>query len=193
MTIVAKDTLLHWNYFLALEDDLGQLSRYIEFSEPNFNAYSIELAHLLLASASEVDVVAKRICQLLKPDARAHNINDYRQIITEGIQKLPSEPVFVPRFSLTLHPWSNWGADGRNPDWWTSYNEVKHHRDDHFQDANLKNTLNAVAALHLAVFHYYRLEHGLGLRIHDYEDTASILTPMPKFMRLGIGYQSRLG
>jgi len=54
-----KGGLLHWNYFLALEHDLDQASRFIEFSEQNFPVYSIELAHIFLATCSEIDVVQK--------------------------------------------------------------------------------------------------------------------------------------
>jgi len=61
--IKTGETLLHWNYFLALESDLERVSRYIEFDKANFKTYSIELAHLLLAASSEVDVVAKTLCQ----------------------------------------------------------------------------------------------------------------------------------
>ena len=53
-----------------MEDDLDTLSRYIEFDSANLNVFSIELAHLLFAAASEVDVLAKRICELANPAAR---------------------------------------------------------------------------------------------------------------------------
>jgi hypothetical protein len=52
---------LHWNYFIALEEDMQALSRYIEFCDDNLDVYSIELAHLLFAAASEVDVLAKSV------------------------------------------------------------------------------------------------------------------------------------
>jgi hypothetical protein len=57
--IDVSKSFIHWNYFLAIESDLENLSRYIEFIDTNFKTYSIELAHLLLASSSEIDVVLK--------------------------------------------------------------------------------------------------------------------------------------
>jgi hypothetical protein len=71
----------HWNYFLALEKDLEGLSHYIEFCKDNLNTYSIELAHLLLSSASEIDTIAKCICSILDPKAKPKNIDQYRKII----------------------------------------------------------------------------------------------------------------
>jgi hypothetical protein len=49
----------HWNYLLAIERDLDEISRFVEFDEKNFDCFSIEIARLLLASAAEVDVVCK--------------------------------------------------------------------------------------------------------------------------------------
>jgi hypothetical protein len=63
--IKVKANKLHWNYFLALEQDLEAASRYIEFCDANLKVFSIELAHLLLAAASEVDVLAKCICEIV--------------------------------------------------------------------------------------------------------------------------------
>ena len=39
----------HWNYFLAIEEDLENLSRYIDLREDNFGTYSIETAKILMA------------------------------------------------------------------------------------------------------------------------------------------------
>ena len=188
MAIEAKDTLLHWNYFLALEEDLEQAARYIEFSENNFETYSIELVHLLLAAASEVDVIAKEICRRLQPDLSADNINDYRKIITAGIPSLSTEPVFVPRFGLTLRPWSNWSEEDRNPLWLRMYNLVKHQRNDYFKDANLKNALNSMAGLLVAVTHYYRLHYGHELTRIGLKDTTRLLEPESRLLKLADDY-----
>jgi hypothetical protein len=71
VTIAATAGKLHWNYFLALERDLEVVSRYVEFSRPNFQVFSIELAHLLFAAASEVDVgngVGNGVKSTIDPD-----------------------------------------------------------------------------------------------------------------------------
>jgi hypothetical protein len=79
----------HWNYFLALESDLEGVSRYIEFCKDNANTYSIELAHLLLSSASEIDTIAKCVCSILDPEAKPKNIDDYRKIIRTAEENEP--------------------------------------------------------------------------------------------------------
>lgn len=155
MGIQVNGSLVHWNYFIALEQDLAKVSRFIEFSEDNFNSYSIELAHLLLAASSEVDVVLKALCNLINPAVDHQNINHYRETVKAHLPDFVSEKCFINRYGLELEPWTNWRGE-QNPIWWRSYNNVKHQRNQYFSEANLKNTLNAVSGLSLVVLYYYR-------------------------------------
>ena len=86
------------------------MTRYIEFSEPNFSVYSIELAHLLFAAASEVDVVAKLLCQMLEPGAPRGNINDYKAVLLQFIRNCQMQ-----RSSCFAMDWcSNHGQTGQD-------------------------------------------------------------------------------
>ena len=168
-----KDISNHWNYFLALEDDLAKVSRYIEFTEDNFETYSIELAHLLLAAASEIDVVLKTLCNEVTPETSHSGINKYRETIQSKQSYLINEYCTIPRYGLKLTPWTAWDKNSNtNPSWWNSYNKVKHHRDSDFRKANLKNVLNAMAGLALANL-YLQRRH-------------------TKFPRTSIGHMSRV-
>lgn len=115
MAITVTAGKLHWNYFIALEHDLEEVSRYVEFSEPNFKVFSIELAHLLFAAASEVDVVAKLICEHVAPTKPRRNINEYKRVLLSNISDLPTTQVLVPRYGLTFEPWSSWAGQS-NPE-----------------------------------------------------------------------------
>ena len=160
----------HWNYFLALERDLEGVSRYIEFCKDNLNTYSIELAHLLLSSASEIDTIAKCVCSILDPKAKPQNIDQYRKIIRTAekhepeftfhggeSQRMSDLRVLLPRYNMVLMPWKSW-AEEKNPDWWQSYNKVKHERNNHFNEATLRNALYSVAGLLSINYIYCRLE-----------------------------------
>jgi hypothetical protein len=173
--ISATASNLHWNYFLALERDMELVSRYIEFAEPNFTVYSIELAHLLFAAGSEVDVVAKLVCAQVAPGHPTENIDDYSAALLPALPNLPTTTVFVPRYGLSFNPWENW-ANNRNPDWWRAYNKVKHERDTHFSKATLQNALNALGALLIFSFHYYSRKLSA--------DAASVLAPKETTLRL---------
>ena len=175
MAITVQNNHPHWNFLLALDADLGELSRYIEFDQRNFECFSLELVRLLFAAASEVDVVAKQLCRALAANSKAENINAYRDEICKAYPQIPDFRVISPRFGLTLQPWDEWRKKDGVPFWWTGYNKVKHERHEHYDRANLKNTLNAVAGLLVIVLFLYRKEAIDGflapspqmLRVHD--------------------------
>jgi hypothetical protein len=148
---------LHWRYLLSLEEDLHQIARFIEPAPENLSAYSSELASMLLAAGSEVDVLAKMICQKVKKESKAKNIGHYASTIGTAYPSVGNFRVEIPKFGLKLHPWENWAKSPRtSPLWWKAYNQVKHERNAHFNQANLKNTLNALAGLYVLVLHLYR-------------------------------------
>ncbi len=165
----------HWNYLIALDADLAALSRYVEFSDQNFNCFSIEMARVLLAAAAEVDVVCKQLCQKVNPTTSAKCINAYRIELAAAFPAIPKFKVLIPRFGLTLQPWDDWNKVNGVPFWWTAYNKVKHHRHTHYERASLENTLNAVAGLFVVVLHLYKEKAAVGE-----------LVPSPQLLRLEV-------
>lgn len=155
MAIQETRSLLHWNYFLALESDIERLARFVEFAGNNFATYSIEIAHLFLAASSEVDVVSKQLCTLIDSASNSGNIEEYRAVIRSKFPEIESSVVTIPRYGLELKPWANWQRN-ETPDWWRAHNKVKHQRGEHFALANLQNVLNAMAGLFLIVLYYHR-------------------------------------
>ena len=171
MITYSRKDLIHWNYFIALEKDLENISRYIEFTKDNEDTYSIELAKILMSASSETDVLLKMICNIY--GVKADNINKYRKCSRENFPELADEEVFINRFTMSFMPWINWkGNDDTNPDWWKSYNKVKHHRNDSYNQANLKNVINSVGALLICTVYYYKLIGGL-----SFKDTTRQLIP----------------
>lgn len=162
MGIVETKTLHHWNYFLALEDDVVRLARYLEPTSDNFGAYSLELARILSTAASEVDVVAKQLCRKLNPDSKADRITAYMKGITAAHPEIIHAETSIPKFGLGFNPWEQWGQQ-KSPLWWQAYNKVKHHRHTHFQEANLKHALNAVAGLFIMLLFFYKEEGREGM------------------------------
>jgi hypothetical protein len=151
----------HWNYFLAIERDVDELSRYVEFHENNFKCFSIEIARILLVSAAEVDVVCKQVCQAVDANSSADSINNYRDELLRVYPAIPQFKILLPRSGLTLTPWDEW-SNNRVPVWWTAYNKTKHDRNSEYEEANLKNALNAVAGLFVIVLYLYRAKAEAG-------------------------------
>jgi hypothetical protein len=162
----------HWRYFLALEQDLEATTRYVEPMPPNFATFSIEFARLLLSTCSEIDVVAKVLCQAIAPGQAANSIDDYRSTITSKYPQFHSIKVLLPRFTLAVTPWQDWSGTA-NPRWWRDHNLVKHMRHENFKLAHLENCVGALAGLFALVVYLYR------------EDLFSFrLDPPPSLFRL---------
>jgi hypothetical protein len=149
-------TYRYWQHFLALEADFAATSRYVEFSQKNFATFSIEYTKLLLAIGSEIDVLCKVICERIEKAAPRRNINDYRTCMVAHTQ-IASEEVLVRRYSLSFKPWNAW-THGDNPPWWRGYNNVKHQRDAHFDEANLEHCANGISGLFVVVIYCHKAE-----------------------------------
>lgn len=161
MGIQRVDSLLHYNYFLALEQDLEKLSRYVDFGA-NDQTYSIEIARLLMIASAECDVLLKQLCKKIDKNSNASAIGGYHNVLSISMPDFLWFEVTMPRFGLSFTPWINWSKDAP-PFWWAANNKVKHHRYDNFNQATLKQALNAAAALFSIVLHFYRDEAKEGL------------------------------
>ena len=156
MSIKVRNIEVHWNYLLAIEDDLERIARFVEFDERNFGCFSIEISRVLMAAAAEVDVVAKQLCKKLTSGSKADSIGQYQREIRAAYPDIHKFQVLLPRYGMTLQPWSNWRRANRVPEWWTANNKIKHHRHAKFHFGSLNNMLNAVAGLFILVLYLYR-------------------------------------
>jgi hypothetical protein len=188
MTITQGNYLVHWNYFIALERDLIECSRYVEFSKKNKNTYSIEFSQLLFSASSEVDVIAKGICKLINPLTNIDGINNYQPIITGKFPKFKNEIVHIHRYDLSFKPWVNWQPNN-SPYWWQSYNKVKHERNEFFWRANLWNTLRSLGALLIITSYYYLLQQSIeiGSQVR-FQDLNIKLQPESDLLTLNAEY-----
>ena len=90
MALEYPSSNIHWNYFLALEQDFGVMTRYIEPCEDNENTYSIELSRIIMASTQEADVVLKSLCKNIAPDEKASSIGNYYGILESHLPEIMS-------------------------------------------------------------------------------------------------------
>lgn len=189
MGIITTQSKIHWNYFLALEKELEVLSRYVELREENFETFSIQLAHLLFAASSEVEVVLKLLCERIDPENKKGGIENYRAIITSTFTELPHVNVYVSRYGLELIPWDQWKPENKgSPLWWRGYNKVKHKRDEYFHEATLKNVLNALSALLVTIIYYHAHEQSVNTTRINIKETIHALDLKSELIKLGDEY-----
>lgn len=148
--------LPYWEFFLSIEDELVQTARFVEFNEDHLNVYSIAFSRILMASAAEVDVVAKALCRNIAPETSPERITDYHPVILRRFPRFPLMEVSIPRHGISQKPWESWAA-AKSPTWWTAYNKVKHERIDNYNKATLQNAIGATMGLLCVLLHYYTL------------------------------------
>jgi hypothetical protein len=186
MAIVHTPAKIHWAFFTALEQDIEVAARYVEPQPKNYGTFSIEMCRVLFAASSECEVVLKGTTALFGVNSERFNIEQLREEITKHVPDLVQEEVSIPRYGLTLDPWSNWKAPTPGPpDWWTSYNRVKHQRGDFYEQGNLQNALNATAALMVATVYFYHAELSAAAgTAADFRDVTEKLVPESRVFRL---------
>jgi hypothetical protein len=182
--------LSHWHYFLAIEDDLLRLSRFIEFSKKNSSTFSLENARILMAATQETDVLLKQICEKWcpKPNKKMYYNEEYYRLNLASVpemHKLPSLEVKFLLGDISSHPYSSWGLSPRStPIWWNANNSIKHERHKHYEKASLSCVLDAVAGLFIASIYFYFLPRNRG----EFNpalfptDSSYLVFPKPKML-----------
>lgn len=139
-----------WNYFLCLEGDLSDTSRYIE-PEGQENVHSFEFAKLLILACTEVESVFKAICLEITETNAPGDIGGYKGIILNKYPKIVNAEVVIKRLGRQITPFAGW--DTGSLGWWDSYQHVKHSRGSHFKDATYSNAVTALSALYILIFY----------------------------------------
>lgn len=173
----------YWAHYISLEKEFVQTLSYVSLSSENYITYSEKYLKLLLEIGSEVDVVLKVYCSMLKKDFSGERIPEYRDLILLSKPSFFEEEVSLSGQSILLRPWNNKDTSGKyiSPFWWSAYNKCKHHRTDvgtingitkeYFKFANMEYVINGLAGLYQTLIYIYRI-----LAI---EAKREIVTPLP--------------
>lgn len=168
-----------WGYFLAIEQDLEQCTRYIQFDEKNYKMFSLEFARIIVASGAECDTVMKLLCESIHGSGVSDSILERFRIVNSAYPKFVEHEIEIPRYGLSFTPWKTWSSTN-SPDWWNNaYNKIKHERDKYFENANLENAILATAALLCTLRYYYEeLKSKQSIRLHiNLSESPRLLSP----------------
>lgn len=145
----------YWNYYISIENDLIGIERYVTFDKRNFSTFSIEFIKLYQNICSEIDAVCKLI-------TIGNDMSEYKKfLLTDSFySKIKNESVkiiLLTNSDIFLKPFSELNEQA-GLEWWGNYNSIKHNRvkNDNFIKANLKNVLNALAALYILELYFYQ-------------------------------------
>lgn len=140
------------NGYYLLEEDLKEIFSFIEPAQENFLTYSHRLYSLFIRACTEFEAGCKAILiekAIEIPDNSNINfyfkIHDYYKSINNYLVRLHMS------HEIDLTPLIDW-KETKGPIWYSEYNDVKHARVTEFNKANLKNVLDAVAAVYILLY-----------------------------------------
>lgn len=207
---------IFWGLYTDLESQFLNFLGYVPYLPGNEAVYSFKLLNLILSIGGYVDSAFKEMarfpqyrknvsCQkiLNKLQKSEENIEKGEHPITisiklcleafERVHKLSSKIVEFRGVSMTekVQPFKPYNPDTNAPEWWEIYNGLKHDVSVNIEDANLRNTRDALAAAFLLnVVHtpsakrllkYGVLKRGI---IHETLEGAEYRQPIPQVERL---------
>ncbi|MEI6331985.1 MAG: hypothetical protein WCP16_22325 [Pseudanabaena sp. ELA645] len=140
----------------TIEKDLRQVFDFIEPDNRNLTTFSTRLYEIFLRASTEFESNCKLILSENVYSCPSHkrnlDITDYKRINeATHLSEYQIALTIWADVPLLLNPLSPWSTDG-SLDWYQKYNTVKHNRSSEFHLANLKNTIDAVAALFIILF-----------------------------------------
>lgn len=142
-----------WNYYLTLETDISNTSRYIEPCGQE-NVHSFEFAKILILACTELESVFKLLCFEITGEQPEGSIGKYKEIILGKYPHITDAVAFVSRWGKSISPFQGW--DNGKLSWWSAYQEVKHNRGEHFSGASYSNAVYALSALYISIFYLAR-------------------------------------
>ena len=144
-----------WNYYLSLESDLSDTSRYIEPAGQE-NTHSFEFAKIIILACTEIESVMKAICYEITNEEKG-NIGEYKETILKTFPKIVSAQVTIARLGRNIIPFAGWDK-GPLP-WWDGYTAVKHKRGTEFDKASYINAVSALSALYVLILYLAKMQN----------------------------------
>lgn len=151
-----------WNYFLSLEQDLSNTSRYVE-PQGQENVYSFEFAKIIILACTEVESAFKLLCKEIDENEYG-DIGKYKGVILGKYPSIVEAEVYISRLEKTAKPFEQWSTGPLS--WWDDYCKIKHSRDSYFQNATYNNAMLALSALYILLLYLSKIT---GAKIDDCE------------------------
>lgn len=138
---------IYWNYYLMLENDFLNITKYVKLEKCNYSTCSDEIIKLIEVICSECDLIFKKICNIDLNDRYA-NMTNYSEIL-KIYPQIVNEKIEVQHSNIVLQPFEYWNL--KKPGklfWWKKYNKIKHNREENYKKGNFFVLLNSLAALY---------------------------------------------
>lgn len=147
-----------WPYYLYLENSFLETTRFVHLSIDNYACYSYEYNSLLITISTEFENIIKILYKTYghPMPTRRICICDFFTAVRGNIfspVNASTRPMayIIDRTDMVFDPFASFCTGSQpstsNQSWWKCYTDIKHWRIDKFNEANLENVLNALAAV----------------------------------------------
>lgn len=158
-----------WYYFLDLEKELADSSRYIE-PEGQEDVYSFEFRKIIILACTECETAFKALCEIIDQSKNRGSIGDYKGIILGKYPKLVEAKVTISRWHKTIQPFKKW--DTGKLEWWDVHQAIKHDRGSNLKQATYQNAVYTLSALYVLIFYLYRASSKYITELRSYYITS---------------------
>ena len=142
-------TEIHWDYYLALEEDFLKSARYVELSEQHLDVHSQFFTQSLISAASEFESVCKATANELEIEG-VGNIAAIKKMLVPIMSSVESCSLWLMRGDLSVRPFAGWDQESQKIGWWDAYNDLKHLRHKKLERGSMRNALYALGGLYIA-------------------------------------------
>ncbi len=139
--------------FQILENDVVDFLTYIPLEyylgDKRSEIYSPRLAELLIRIGSQIDIYFRNwsVVQQNNPTKKTEELTFQNYKSINNVYRLEEKEIKILATDEIIKPFENWTK--RDPNWWASYNNVKHNGFFHKKEGNLINVIESLAALFL--------------------------------------------
>ena len=153
---MVKEIYNMWYYFLELEKDLSDTSRYIEPSGQE-DVYSFEFRKIIILACTEFENISKILCKKINDTAPRGDIGDYKATILKRFPNIVESETIINRWHNTIKPFGDWSVEGKHLVFWDAYTSLKHDNGAHIKEATYKNAVYALSSIYILIFYLSRL------------------------------------
>ena len=144
-----------YEQYAIIEEDFINILKYIPLQEENFNVFSPRFSDILIRCCVAIEVYFREWLnhyefsnnekvQKIREKSK-QNINDFCIAFSDRIKDCYLK---TRQLNTDVYPFKNW-TEHCIPNWWDTYNNIKHPSMENKNSASLEMALNALAALFL--------------------------------------------
>ncbi len=140
------DSVFVISNYKSLEKQLLECMDFIPYIEVNRDTVSPKYVPIILESCSLIESIFK---SFVENDKKNYQSKDYSNLVEPILQLERAFSIMLVSPLEFFNPFENWTEEP--PDWWQSYNNLKHDRLKNYKDAKIDIVIKSMCALHQVI------------------------------------------